>query len=267
MKNGSLVVVGSGIKFLSHLTAETKAYIEQSDVVLYLMNDPLMKKWIQRSNPNTESLDNLYLKYRMRSDCYNAIRDYIIEVLRKANHVCAVFYGHPTVFSQVGLEAAQYARREGYDCKVLPAISAEDCLFAELLVDPSSCGCQSFEATDFLLHKRPFTPSSHLILWQVGIIGALTHTVCHDNNKGISILANYLESFYNSEHPIVIYEAAQYPSFNSKIEELKLKDLPRSKLSRISTLYVPPSVRMVYDEAMLNILNMDIRDLHSQRNS
>ena len=49
-KKPSLVVVGSGIKFMSHLTIEAKSYIEQSDKVLYLVNDPLMKKWIQDSN-------------------------------------------------------------------------------------------------------------------------------------------------------------------------------------------------------------------------
>ncbi len=33
-----LVIVGSGIKFMSHLTIEVKAHIEQADKVLYLIN-------------------------------------------------------------------------------------------------------------------------------------------------------------------------------------------------------------------------------------
>jgi hypothetical protein len=35
---------------------------------------------------------------------------------------------------------------------MLPAISAEDCLFADLGVDPADHGCPSYEATDFLVH-------------------------------------------------------------------------------------------------------------------
>ncbi len=58
--SGSLIIVGSGIKFLSHLTTEAKAYIEQSEKVLYLVNEPVMKQWIQSTNPLSESLDPLY---------------------------------------------------------------------------------------------------------------------------------------------------------------------------------------------------------------
>jgi hypothetical protein len=34
---------------------------------------------------------------------------------------------------------------------MLPAVSAEDCLFADLGVDPGAAGCQSHEAADFLI--------------------------------------------------------------------------------------------------------------------
>ena len=62
-KNESLTLVGSGIKSLSHLTMEAKTYITQSEKVLYLVNEPAMKEWIQGANKNTESLDYLYFKY------------------------------------------------------------------------------------------------------------------------------------------------------------------------------------------------------------
>lgn len=91
MKNASLVVVGSGIKFLSHLTIESKAYIEQSDKVLYLVNEPAMKEWIQKINLHSESLDPFYTQYSLRSDCYRAITNHILQTLRKIQHVCVVF--------------------------------------------------------------------------------------------------------------------------------------------------------------------------------
>ncbi len=54
-KSSSLVVVGSGIKFLSHLTTEAKTYIENSSKVLYLVNEPAIALWINEKNNNSES--------------------------------------------------------------------------------------------------------------------------------------------------------------------------------------------------------------------
>lgn len=265
MKNASLVLVGCGIKFLSHLTVEARAYIEQSEKVLYLVNDPAMKEWIQKTNPKSESLDLLYTKYPLRMDCYHAITNYILEVLHQEYHVCVVFYGHPSIFSQPGLDAVLKAKQEGFYAKVLPGISAEDCLFADLLIDPGSSGCQSFEATDFLIHKRKFDSSCHLILWQVDIIGVLTNPQFHDNQKGAQCLIEYLNPHYSLEHEIILYEAAQYPSFEPKIQKLQLKQLPQASFSRISTLYIPPAQHNSYDEKLLKELNMNIADL--QRNN
>lgn len=261
MANASLTVVGSGIKLISHLTTETKAYIKQSDVVLYLVNDPLMKEWIEKNNSHAESLDSLYTKYPLRLDCYRAIQDYILDTLFRNQHVCVVLYGHPTVYSQIALDAVKKARLKGYDAKILPAISAEACLFSDLLVDPGSCGCQSFEATDLLIHRRQFNTASHLILWQVGVIGALTHSHEHNNQVGIKTLLDFLKERYPSDHKIIVYEAAQYPSFSPRIDEILLDQLPEAKLSRITTLYLPPCSRIPCNEEILNLLKINCAEL------
>jgi hypothetical protein len=56
------------------------------------------------------------------------------------NVLCVALYGHPGVFACVGHEAIERARAEGIDAQMLPGISAEDCLFAELGVDPAVGG-------------------------------------------------------------------------------------------------------------------------------
>jgi len=257
----SLVVVGSGIKFLSHLTTEAKAYIEQSDKVLYLVNEPVMKEWIQKNNKNTESLDEIYFKYPLRLQCYRAITEYILETLRKDLHLCVVIYGHPSVFAQPALEAVIQAKEERYYAKILPGISAEDCLFADLLFDPGRYGCQSFEATDFLIHQRKFDISSHLILWQVGVIGALGHPINHDNKNGAMQLMKYLLKFYDAKHKISLYEAAQYPGFEPKINELELAQLAEAEISRIATMHIPPIKKTEMNMEMLQALNIDINAL------
>lgn len=242
--NASLTIVGSGIKFLSHLTTETKAHIEQADVLLYLVNEPAMEFWLQKANPCSESLFDIYRAYEFREDSYSAITKYILKILRTNKHVCVVFYGHPTVFTKPGLDAVIQARGEGYLATILPGISAEDCMFADLLIDPGSCGCQSFETSDLLIYQRKIDPSSHLVLWQISIIGALNHPKIHDNASGIRLLLNYLEKDYSLDHEAILYVAAQYPTMVPIINKITLKELEHTQIERLSTLYVPPAVTL-----------------------
>jgi hypothetical protein len=91
--------------------------------------------------------------------------------VRKGENVVSIFYGHPGVFVSPSHRTIALASEEGHSAKMLPGISAEDCLYADLAVDPSSAGCVTYEATDLLLSNRSLIPSSHLVLYQVGVIG------------------------------------------------------------------------------------------------
>lgn len=253
----SLVVVGCGIKFFAHLTNEVIAYIKQSDVVLYLVNDPVLKLWIQEQNLYTESLDQLYFSCQDRTTSYQRITDYVLEHLYQNKHVCFVLYGHPCVYAKPGLDAVKKAKQKGYYAKILPAISAEACLFADLLIDPGSSGCQSFEASDFLIHQRQFNISSHLILWQINAIGILDHETTNNKKIGILLLLDYLTKYYEVTAQIIIYEAAQYPGFESKIIHMELKYLPDINLSSLSTLYIPPVKTTTCDQTILKALMLD----------
>src|SRR5260370_2731070 len=50
-KQGSLTVVGTGIKTTGQLTLETIAWLEQADSVLYVVGDPIAEAVIKRLNP------------------------------------------------------------------------------------------------------------------------------------------------------------------------------------------------------------------------
>jgi uncharacterized protein YabN with tetrapyrrole methylase and pyrophosphatase domain len=256
MNNGSLTIVGSGIKFLSHLTLEAKTQIEHADRLLYLLNDPALQQWVQQRNPNAESLDSIYHQYKHRQEAYGAITTYILKTLSQHKHVCVLLYGHPTVFSQPALDAVREAKKMGYEVLILPGISAEDCLFADLQIDPGSSGCQSFEATDFLIHHRIFDPRSHLILWQVGIIGVLGHAKTIYNVKVSKVLINYLKKSYLLDHEVILYEAAQYPGFEPKIQQHTLNNLPYANFTRLSTLYIPPIEQTPYDKNIADELGI-----------
>lgn len=255
MNAKSLTVVGSGIKFLSQLTQEAIAYIRKSDYVLYLLNDPALMEWISKQNINSESLNNLYFKFEKRLDSYSAITDHIISTFQKFNHLCVVFYGHPTVYAKPALDAVVRARQQGFNAKVLPGISAEACLFADLLIDPGTVGCQSFESTDFIICSRKFDTNSHLILWQPDVIGLQDHTDKF-NQGGVKILCEYLKSFYPDDHEIAIYEAAQYPGMKPIISYTSLAELPNAELSPICTLYIKPLGRSDLNVHYVQLLNL-----------
>lgn len=262
MPTQSLTIIGTGIKSVSHFTVEARAYLTQSDRVLYLVNEENLKEWIQNQNPNAESLDAIYCAQKLRRDNYAAITNYILEVLQTNCHVCVVLYGHPCVFAQPALNAVIKAKALGIDARILPGISAEDCLFSDLCINPGDFGCQSFEATDFLLYKRIWDPTSHLILWQVGFIGMLEKVpVKFDNSKGINALHQLLSQYYEGDHLVVAYEAAQLPHQDPKIESFTLGELTSATLTSLSTLYVAPKNQRQLDGMAAKMLGIDLAGL------
>ena len=165
MSRGSLVVVGTGIELGSHLTQASREEIESADVVLCLAAEPVANAWLASLNANVRSLHSHYRLGEDRAQAYAAMTEEILAEVRAGRRVCVAFYGHPGVFVTPSHDAVRRAREEGFASRMLPAISAEDCLFADLGIDPARCGCQSYEATDFLVRHRVVDTTAALVLW------------------------------------------------------------------------------------------------------
>ncbi len=259
---GSLIVVGTGIQAFSHLTSQARANIKNADVVYYLVTDAITERFIQELNPAAQSLHSSYASGKERMASYQEMVDRILVPVRQGRQVCAVFYGHPGVFVFPSHEAIRTAQAEGHRAEMAPAVSAEDCLFADLGIDPAIPGCQSFEATDFLIHRRRFDPTSSLVLWQIGVIGHLTFEgEGYDYQPGLRVLKEYLSDTYPSDHVVVVYEAAHLPTDESRREPVPLGDLPSARVTPVSTLYVPPRALAPVDEGMLARLGMTRQSL------
>lgn len=259
MKQGSLIVVGTGIQFAGQMTIEAQAHIKQAEKVLFLVSDPITADWIKDINPSAESLYSSYQQGVSRMIAYEGMIERILCEVRKGMRICAVFYGHPGVFVYPSHEAIKQARREGYSAKMLPGISAEDCLFADLGIDPARNGCQSFEATDFLIHRRKFDTGCALILWQIGCTGDPTFSLEPYGTHGLHVLTEYLCQYYDTTHPVVVYEAAEYSIFDPTIEQVPLAKLPEAQISPISTLYIAPQTQTPPDDEMLKRLGIDLQ--------
>jgi len=88
--------------------------------------------------------------------------------VRKGLYVVGAFYGHPGLFVSPVRRAMAIAQAEGYMTRMLPGISADDCLLADLGIDPGFVGCLTCEAQDFLIHDHVGFTGRHVIMYEVG---------------------------------------------------------------------------------------------------
>jgi uncharacterized protein YabN with tetrapyrrole methylase and pyrophosphatase domain len=256
--HGSLVVVGTGIRPPLHTTTEAIRRIERADRVLYLLAEQAPSTWIHDRNPSAQSLTHLYTEHGRRVDVYEAMVEEVMAPVRDGLAVCFALYGHPGVFVSPSHEALRRARAEGFPATMLPGISAEDCLFADLGVDPADSGCLSYEATDLLIHERHVDPAVPLVVWQISVIGRLG-TNTEVNRDGLNVLADRLAATHGDDHEVVIYEASPFPVGASHVERVRLGDLSQSAVTPLSTLYVPPARTAPFSAAMLQRLGLDER--------
>lgn len=252
MGPGSLTVVGTGYNVAGQVTPEARAYIESADRLFFLMSDPATSAWLKSLNPAAESLHDCYRVGEPGLEACGRMVERILAAVREGSETCAAFYGHPAIYVPPGLESVRRARREGFPARLLPAVSFEDCLFADLGVDPGVSGRLMYEATDFLVRPRTFDPSAALVLLQVGAIGLVDFAPGDSPNRaGLRVLAETLARHYPATHQVAVYRNSQLPIFDPSIEWIALTSLHEAGLSVVSTLYVPPLPRRAVDPQIL----------------
>jgi uncharacterized protein YabN with tetrapyrrole methylase and pyrophosphatase domain len=238
---GSLAFIGTGLYAAGQITPEALASIRQAERLFHLVVDPISRRWLEELQPSAESLFDAYAHEKPRRASYDEMEARVLTSMRQGQSVCVALYGHPGVFVDPSHRAIEQARLEGYPARMLPGVSSEDCLFADLGIDPAAGGCQSFEATDFLVRKRGFDPRSTLILWQIGAIGVTTYRREELWSRGgLKILSEALRRHYPRGHRVAVYEAARFAIGEPSIQVLPLERLGHARVSTSSTLYVPP---------------------------
>lgn len=251
MTAGSLTIVGTGITLMAHLTKEAETAIRDAERLFFLVTSELAEAWMRQLNPRGESLADCYAAGGERSPVYQAMSARVLAAARAGQRVCAAFYGHPSVFVTPTQLMARAARREGLTLRVQPGISAEDCLFADLDLDPGAQGCQSYEASDFLLRPRRFDPHTPLVLWQIGVVGCFD-VIGPDSDCGpaLAALKALLLQHYPAEHPATVYLAPMLPIHTPTISHTSLGALEPALLDRFCTLYIPPLGPPAVDQAL-----------------
>ncbi len=250
-----LTIVGLGIRSVQ-TTPEARVCIEQASKVLYLVADPVSEAFVCRLNPTAESLADFYEKGKARMNAYNGMVEKMLSSVETSGDLCVVFYGHPGVLCYPAREALRRARLKGVGARILPGVSAEDNLIADLGIETAAL--QSYEATAFLIYAYQFDTSAGLLLWQLDVLGETRWNPPHRKvPRRLKVLADYLAGFYGRDHRVYLYRAAEIPIARPMIERLRLSDLAGSQLVAGSTLYVPPKGLPNIDSDMVKKLGME----------
>ncbi|WP_172299788.1 SAM-dependent methyltransferase [Pseudoruegeria sp. HB172150] len=243
-----LTVVGTGICFPSQMTFEAADAIKMADITLFNVgNHAIATDWLRSNARAFTDLYEFYAEGKNRTESYEEMVDAILTELHAGKTVVAAFYGHPGVFVGPGFEAIKRARKEGFDARMLPGVSAVDCMFADLEFDPAPYGCRMVEATDYVLMDRDYDPRTPLIIWQAGVVGDMTfNIVSGPTSQNTDLLKTRLLRDYPEDHPIISYVAATLAGMKPQTGVATVGTLETLKLNASSTCLVPP----VFDHSL-----------------
>jgi precorrin-6B methylase 1 len=236
---GSLIVVGTGIEAIGQVTLAAEGAIRTADVVIYSVSDLITAEWILSVNPAAKSLYPLYTPGGDRYTTYLQMVEQILAEVHGGRRVCAVFYGHPGIAVTSSHLAIKQARAEGYPARMLPGISALDCLISDLGIDPADAGFQSYDATGLIRQPERINPHCPLVVWQVAVTAEPTYTPGSYNREGYLALVDSLTAIYGPEHNVTLYEAAFWTVCDARIETILIPQLANVEPTIGSTLYVP----------------------------
>ena len=223
------------------ITPESRSAMEGADRLLHLVSDASTRMWLERLNPNDESLYDAYGEERpgpsrTRRWCSACSRRSVRE------RVCVALYGHPGVYVYPSHEAIRRARAEGHPARMLPGVSAEDCLYADLELDPARPRLPELRG-----HRLPDPPAprrpDHRPAPLAGGRDRRDHLLPPRRlaRRGRPLLAETLLDHYPADHEVVLYTASTLPIAGPTIRRMPLSALPDAGVSVASTLYVPPS--------------------------
>ncbi|REL29998.1 SAM-dependent methyltransferase [Thalassotalea euphylliae] len=253
--SGSLVCVGVGITLGAHISPISRSHIEQADKVYLLMSDGFVESWVSSMNNNCQSLQPFYDEGKSRHSTYQEMTNELVSAAQSGLKVVAAFYGHPGVFSCVAHKAIAALQKRDIPAKMLAGISAEDCLYADLGIDPGKTGCIHYEASQFMLYQRAVDTAAHMVLWQVGIAGDVSVSKYSTGDEYAQVLVDLLLKHYPADHQVILYEANTLPTEKVRRDKVKLSFLAKAKLNMQTTLVIPPSTDLIPNKPIRESLN------------
>jgi len=257
--SADITIVGLGILGIQQLTAETERALGRCNEVLFVDTGIATRAYLERHCPRvTDLYAESYAVGGARLDAYRHMAARTVEAALDHSPVVFAMSGHPLVYAYAPPLIVDLANLLALTVRVLPGISAMDCLFAELVLDPCTDGLQMYEATDLVLKRRPLQPDVPALIWQVGNLETRLHTDRRSRPERFHRFRDHLLRFYPPQHLITAYFATPFPLMPSTVLQFPLVEIAdqAGTLHHGVTLYLPPvSTRPVEDAELLDLID------------
>ena len=251
-----ITIVGLGVLNVDQVTGETERAIRRSNEVLYVDTGVATRGFLQEICPKVTSLfATSYQESGCRLGSYDRMAVAVIEAALDHPPVTFAMGGHPIVGAEAPFLIYEMARLLGLEVVTLPGISAMDCLFAELMIDPCVNGLQMYEATDLLLRRHPLLPEVPALIWQIGVLETRLHTQRRSKPSRFDRFKAHVLQYYPPIHLVTAYFASQHPLMRSQILQFPMGEIGdyAEQLHAGFTLFIPAArVRPIADKDLLS---------------
>ena len=237
-----IYMVGLGVLNVDHITRETERVIRRSNEVLYVDTGVATPAYLESLSPRATSLfATSYEENGHRLNAYYGMAARVLDAAMDHPPVTFAMHGHPIVGAYAPFLIRDMARLLDLEVLVLPGVSAMDCLFAELMVDPCASGMQMYEATDLLLRRRPLQPDVPALIWQIGCVETRLHSQRVSKSERFERLRAHLLRFYPPEHRSAAVYSTPHPLMPSTVHRFALQDICARARSLHAgfTLFIP----------------------------
>jgi precorrin-2 methylase len=234
-------VLGLGMR-ASHLLPETADALRRCRRVLYLSHVPGVREMLSEHCADLVDLSGFYQDGTDRLGTYKRIAAATIDAALDRTPVALAVYGHPLVLSVPSTILIRLGAEFGLSVKALPAVSALDCLQADLGVDLVAAGLQTHEATDVLLYRRRLLPEIAAVLWQIGVLETrLSAGAARSRPQRLLRLREHLLRFYPAGHEAIAVSSSVDVSAGPELHRFRLEALADmvDDFHLGTTLYIP----------------------------
>ena len=249
-----IYIVGLGVLNVDQLTREVERVIRRSNEVLYVDTGVATRAHLASLCPRVTSLfESSYEESSHRLNAYHHMAARVLDAALDHPPVTFAIHGHPVVGVYAPFLIRDMAGLLNLEVQVLPGISAMDCLFAELMVDPCVTGMQMYEATDLLLRRRPLQPDVPALIWQIGCVETTLHTMRVSNSERFERLRDHLLRFYPADHQVSACYSSPHPLMPSTVYRFAVQELCEQAhlLHSGFTLFIPAATERPIEDTEL----------------
>lgn len=250
-----IYIAGLGIRNIDQMTHEVERAIRRSREVLYVDTGVATRTYLEGLCPRVSPLyENSYQESGSRLSSYENMAARVVEAALDHPPVVFAMGGHPVVGADAPFLIRDAADALDLTVQVLPGISAMDCLFADLMIDPCVHGLQMFEATDLLLRRYPLQANVPALIWQIGVIETRLHSWRRSKAQRFDRFLSHVLQFYAPSHPVTAVFSSPHPLMETQKLQFPLAKIARhaEQLHAGFTLYIPAAgVRPIEDADLL----------------